>query len=85
MIWNEKLEAFNFDDVKNIAKKYGKNKIIAEKLGLTNRQFRLLKYENKTIIHKEYRKLAVKFAIAVEEGILEYKKNNLKKNLIPPY
>ena len=47
MIWNEKLEAFDFDYVKNIAKKYGKNKIIAEKLGLTNRQFRLLKYENK--------------------------------------
>lgn len=85
MIWNEKLEAFDFDDVKNIAKKYGKNKIIAEKLGLTNRQFRLLKYENKTIIHKEYRKLAVKFAIAIEEGKSEYKKNNLKKNLIQPY
>ena len=85
MIWYKKLKTFDFNHVKNIAKKYGKNKIIAEKLGLTNRQFRLLKYENKTIIHKEYRELAVKFAIAIEEGILEYKKNTLKKNLIQPY
>ncbi|MEI0843552.1 hypothetical protein R4M06_06325 [Brachyspira pilosicoli] len=44
-----------------------------------------MKYENKTIIHKEYRELAVKFAIAIEEGKSEYKKNNLKKNLMPPY
>ena len=32
MIWYEKLKTFDFNHVKNIAKKYGKNKIIAEKL-----------------------------------------------------
>ena len=31
MIWYEKLKTFDFNHVKNIAKKYGKNKIIAEK------------------------------------------------------
>ena len=74
MIWYEKLKTFDFNHVKNIAKKYGKNKIIAEKLGLTNRQFRLLKYENKTIIHKEYRELAVKFAI-VNQRQNQYSQN----------
>ena len=64
MIWYEKLKSLDFNDVKNIAKKYGKNKIIAE---------------------QKYRELAVKFAIAIEEGKSEYKKNNLKKNLIQPY
>lgn len=85
MKFENKLKELDINEVKKISAKYGKNKLIAEKLGISVGQLKYLRYNHKMIVHKEYRELAVKLSIAIEEGILQYKKNNLKKNFINPY
>lgn len=85
MIWYEKLKTFDFNHVKNIAYKCRTNKKIATELNITLGQLIYIRYNNYLINDKGIRELAVKFAIAIEEGKSEYKKNNLKKNLIQPY
>lgn len=85
MKWHKKLKDIDLVEVKNIAAKYGKDKLIAEKLGITINQLNQLRYKNKAIVHSEYRKLAIAFAIAIEEGVFEYKKKKLKQRLQQPY
>lgn len=81
MIWNEKLEAFDFDDVKNIAYRCRTNKKIADELNITLGQLIYIRYNNYLINDKAVREKAVQFALAVEDGISQYKKDKLKNDI----
>ena len=81
MIWNEKLEAFDFDYVKNTAYRCRTNKKIAEELNITLGQLIYIRYNNYLINDKAIREKAVQFALAVEEGISQYKKDRLKDDI----
>ena len=81
MIWYEKLKTFDFNHVKNIAYKCRTNKKIATELNITLGQLIYIRYNNYLISDKGIREKAVQFALAVEEGISQYKKDRLKNDI----
>ena len=81
MIWYEKLKTFDLNDVKNTAYRCRTNKKIAEELNITLGQLIYIRYNNYLINDKAVREKAVQFALAVEEGILQYKKDKLKEDI----
>ena len=81
MIWYEKLKTFDFDYVKNIAYRCRTNKKIATELNITLGQLIYIRYNNYLINDKAVREKAVQFALAIEEGILQYKKDKLKDDI----
>ncbi len=81
MIWYEKLKTFDFNHVKNIAYRCRTNKKIADELNITLGQLIYIRYNNYLINDKGIRELAVQLALAIEEGISQYKKDRLKEDI----
>lgn len=71
--------SINIDDVKKIAERYGRNDIIAEKLGLTYEQFCYVNYYHYCIVDEELRKWAYDFASAVQAGKALYKLEKIEE------
>lgn len=59
--------------VKEVAEKLGCKVLITNELNMPMSTFEFLVYRNYTIVNKEYRDFAIKFAAAVQHGIYLHK------------